>query len=176
MAQTFRHVAACAVLLTVSPSVLRAETSRESIIKGYLDLKPSASAGVLRAGLLCLPSGSAQVADFVSSEAEFQRVLDEVVDPLVASGKRQLVPIRSVRLSALDAKLCARGYGVFGLGDKVSHSGTVQVSFEVETLGNDDRPTFDSKSIKLEIGKKDGRPLRSMLTLALQELLEPKAP
>jgi hypothetical protein len=176
MANTFCHVGAYAVLMTMSPSPLGAETPDTGAIRGYLNLKPTASAGVLRAGLLCLPSGTAQVADFVSSEIDFQRVLDNVASALAASKSSRFSPIRSVRLTGLNAKLCARSYGVFGMGDKVSHSGTVQVTFEIETGGNGDRPTVDSRSIKLEIEKKDALPLRSILELALQELLDPKNP
>lgn len=92
----------------------------------------SDGAGKRRAGLLCLPNGKLRVRDFASSAIAFRATVAQALDDrksaypaLVANGTAL-----SVSLVLINANLCARSWGAFGRGDRISLSGTTSVTFE----------------------------------------------
>lgn len=134
----------------------------------------SDGAGILSGGLVCIPSGRLHVSDFVRSEAEFRSLVDEALqaDQNLSQGVTLDRPRISITLKAVNAKLCARGYGVWGMGDRRSLSGkskflfdwTYQVSTEVTLTGTNE--------ISVDLKKADAQPVGSILPIALRLLTE----
>lgn len=95
-----------------------------------VSMNASEKVGTQSAGWACLPSGTLHARDFASD--------DDLVGWLEAAdngraGDKPLTDMYSelhVTLQSIKAKLCAKSYGMFGLGDKRSLSGTAEFGFD----------------------------------------------
>lgn len=89
-------------------------------------------AGPRRAGALCFPHGAFKVRNFAANDAAFRTIVERALrnrkaalPALVANGTTL-----TISLKAIKANLCARGWGAFGQGDRVSLSGNAAVTFD----------------------------------------------
>jgi len=88
--------------------------------------------GSLKAGSLCFPRGSLKITDFVSGERDLINRMESI---LVDDDGREFThhyPIGAkihLYLIGLDSHLCAKSWGVFGLGDTKSLSGNIRAEF-----------------------------------------------
>ncbi len=71
--------------------------------------------------------------DLVSDESQFALLVRQVLDERAARGQGSLgdgsAPKIELRLKSAAVKLCAKSWGMFGMGDTKSLSGDVQLSF-----------------------------------------------
>ncbi len=129
-------------------------------------------AGARRAGLLCMPNGSLRVRDFVSGESEFQGV---VRDALAAAQPAAAALVSdgttlTIRLMAIDAKLCARAWGAFGRGDRVSLSGKAAFTFDwavADKVGS----RGDTSQVSFEVARTEAATADQILRSAVDRLL-----
>ena len=129
-------------------------------------------AGAKRAGLMCLPNGNLRVRDFVYGETDFNGIVSEALAAaqpaaaaLVADGTTL-----SLKLVSIDAKLCARAWGVFWHGDRVSLSGKASMTFDwvmTDMAGS----RHETSSVALEIARADAATTDQILRRAVDRLL-----
>lgn len=141
-----------------------------SELSAKLAIPLSASSGVLSAGTLCLPKGKSHVSDFVTSEVEFRRFAADAYLEVVQGAAGDSAKNLEVKLTGIEAKLCAKGYGMFGLGDRRSHSGKANFTFETTLLRSDGNLLTSRKLILLKIDGKNPQPLSALLPQALKDL------
>ncbi|MGH6785669.1 MAG: hypothetical protein ACREBO_02475 [Novosphingobium sp.] len=134
------------------------------------------SAGISGAGLLCLPKGVLQIGDFVESNRDFQRRLEIAIER--RNGAVAFVPTAglgselTVRLVELESKLCAKSWGVFGLGNTKALSGKVRLVFAWTMHSGSPPISTDTEVIELHIGKKNAATPAALFDQALEVLVE----
>ena len=134
------------------------------------------SAGMLRAGLACLPSGRLTRGDFVADPTEMQQDLHDALaalDParlaaLPGGGKAAL----TIELREISTRLCNKSYGVFGRGDTRSLSGEARFLFGWKAASAPAGEPAGTVEIVLTPGKRDGATPRSLFREALARLAE----
>ena len=122
-------------------------------ISTAVEVPLSNGAGIVSGGLACFPSGRLHISDFVRSEGEFRELVNEAFQADQNSPRGSIIDRTqvSISLKAVNAKLCARGYGVFGMGDRRSLSGnskfvfdwTYRVSTDVTKTGTTEIHSFE---------------------------------
>lgn len=131
-----------------------------------------ARAGTAKAGMLCLPSGGFRVADFVASDVEFA---NQAREAFLSNGARATTAAQPeadglrIRLDRIEASLCARKYGAFGLGDKRSLSGQVEFEFSWTVTGD---LIARHEIVRLAVPKTKGKPAEAFLQDALAVFAE----
>ena len=138
-----------------------------------VDIPFSTAVGSLRAGKLCLPHGKMRVRDFVSGQSAFGLMLSQAVAELNSERQTQLSilsPLVSVHLVGISAKLCAKNWGVFGLGDRSSLAGDAAFTFEFSINRNGER-AIAQHQVALKLKANDAQPPAEILNNALSELL-----
>ncbi len=81
------------------------------------------------------------------------------------------MPTELVILTAVDANLCARGYGAFGMGDRRSLSGRASFTFRLQWQDGQQRPPT-LRTVSIERSKKEAIPADQYLALAMQEVVK----
>lgn len=147
---------------------VRAAPNRFSV-----DFPLSKTVGPIRAGTLCLPKGSMRGADLVSDEGQFALLVRQVLDDRAARGQRSLgdgaVPRIELRLKAAAVKLCAKSWGMFGMGDTKSLSGDVQISFAWKIDG---LAALTAEQIVLKIQSRDRLTAQAIMRRAVEAVLD----
>jgi hypothetical protein len=138
-----------------------------------VDIPFSMAVGSLRAGKLCLPHGKMRVRDFVSGQSAFGVMLSQAVAGLNTERQTRLSnlsPPVSVHLVGISAKLCAKDWGAFGLGDRNSLAGDAAFTFEFSMYRNVARATVQHQ-VALKLKANDALPPAEILNNALTKLL-----
>lgn len=173
-------LAYAALLLATSPASSIQQTtvatgddasqSTATPVTGSLVAPVTDAAGVVSAGLACFPSGRLRIADFVRSESAFRDAVRDAFsgDPNAPrlNGKATI----SVALKSIDARLCARGYGVFGMGDRRSMSGESKFAFDWTYQPNEGDLKMGSTQVIIKLKKSEAQPVDAILMLALARL------
>lgn len=161
-------LATASLAQATEPTGTAAQTPRQSLIGPAL----SDGAGILKAGLLCIPKGRARVADFVPSEAAYRRIFE---DAAYDKGEASSLAANWPTLTRIDANLCAKGFGVFGMGDKRSMSGRVSFTFQFsEGAGQVRAPSM--KTVLVDRTAREAIPTEQYLPLAIKSLVDTLAP
>lgn len=135
------------------------------VIAGTVAIASEDGVGSLSAGKLCLPKGRLRTRDFVASGDAFQLLLNESAQAL---GNRDRLRSSAISLTAIDARLCAKGWGAFGTGDTQALSGKAAFRFEWVPTGSDAR---QSRLIDIAFDGKGARPPEDYLREAVRRLL-----
>ena len=134
---------------------------------------PSASAGTAMAGLLCLPSGRLRIAHFVAGEGDLlsqaQAAFAAADRPSLGGGGQAPAKL-SISLEGVEASLCARKYGTFGLGDRRSLSGRAEFRFSWSAIRAGENAPARTELVRLEVPKAQARPIEALLADALAVL------
>lgn len=80
--------------------------------------------------------------------------------------------LKVVSLKAINAKMCAKNFGVFGLGDRRSHSGRATFLFEISSQDVGGQTVRVDRTIELQIDKSAPQPIIALLPIALEKLFE----
>lgn len=142
----------------------------EGRAEATLGVPLDARAGVAKAGMLCLPSGRLHVSDFVASEQEFSNQVGRAFEREVGaetSFPSPAVPSVRIVLTSIDAELCARKYGAFGMGNRRALSGRVEFHFAWSAPGYGD---VRQELISIDVAKSSGKPAEAILPDALAVL------
>ncbi|MFM9934950.1 MAG: hypothetical protein ACKVOL_01990, partial [Novosphingobium sp.] len=130
-------------------------------------------AGQRRAGLLCMPNGGMKVRDFVSSNFAFKSIVDQALQDmkpkaavLVADGTTLTISLKGIK-----AKLCARSWGAFGKGDRVSLTGTATVTFDWSVV-RPSREHHATAEVTLDVAHADAAAPEEILRQTVNRLLE----
>lgn len=128
--------------------------------------------GGLQAGQLCFPKGSLRGTDFVADEDEFDFLVRQALDEQSGQDSAPLgtsaAPRIAVHLKSAAVKLCAKSWGMFGLGDTKSLSGTANFTF---AWRKDGQGTLATETIALEVNVKDRLTAPAILRRAVITLL-----
>jgi hypothetical protein len=152
--------------------VASASDTRAAVVFGeaVLGLPLDARAGVTKAGMLCLPSGRLHVGDFVASEREFSERARHALDgeeSIGAASRPLSAPSLRIVLTGIEADMCARKYGIFGLGNRRALSGRVEFDFSWSILGDD---AVKQEHIVIDVAKSSAKPSDAILPDALSIL------
>ena len=130
-------------------------------------------AGQRRAGLVCMPNGGFHIRDFISGESAFHELVDQVLNEAKTKAAPLLAnrTVLSISLISINSKLCARSWGVFGQGDRVSLTGTARMTFDwlVARSGSTRR---ENTEIVLDVARSDAASTDQILRMATERLLE----
>ena len=121
--------------------------------------------GPVRAGLLCLPNGNLHGRDFLRSDADLAVRLQEVM----AEGDQTDHGTLTVRLQSLSVSLCAKSWGVMGMGDRKALSGKADFAFAWSTQAEHSPDKVARVTIKL--GKDQAMPPDDIMQEALRRLV-----
>ncbi|WP_156135700.1 hypothetical protein [Novosphingobium subterraneum] len=135
------------------------------------DLQLKRSVGRLRAGQFCLPKGSISGADFISDTPQFDLLMRQTLDAqpptdqiLLGSGS---APKIEVHFKSAEVKLCAKSWGMFGMGDTKSLSGKAAFTF---TWKKDGQKALAVETIALEVNGKERLTAPAILRRAVNVL------
>ena len=134
----------------------------------YLDVAPEEKVGSVSAGLMCLPKGQLRVADFVDGRTGFTQ---SVFEAWKLRSNLVTVQIAEVHLTAVNVKLCARSWGLFGRGDTKSLSGRVEFRFR-RLLANAGAAQTSDDTVAFTLEKRDALPASEILVKALRILFD----
>ncbi|MFM6830630.1 MAG: hypothetical protein ACKOVA_09920 [Novosphingobium sp.] len=138
-----------------------------------VDFPLAKTVGPIRAGTLCLPKGSMRGSDLVSDEGQFALLVRQVLDERAARGQRSLgdgaVPGIELHLKAAAVKLCAKSWGMFGMGDTKSLSGDVQFSFAWKIDG---QAALNAEQIVLKPQSRDRLTAQAIMRRAVEAVLD----
>jgi hypothetical protein len=131
---SFVRYAGVAILSLLTPlrSVYGEVVPLISVDSATINLPFDKKVGSVRAGTLCFPKSSIRVSQFVESSRDFRRAIQEhlnVASDVEASRRPASGPMLSFSLTDIEAKLCAKDWGVFGSGDTKALSGHVVFHF-----------------------------------------------
>lgn len=127
-----------------------------------------ATVGIRSTGLVCIPTSRLVLEDFVPDQEAFkERVAKEL--SLMNSADAVHTTIKSIRLVKIEAKLCAKRYGVFGTGDKRSLSGKAVFTFDYVGTRNAS-VTSGLLHIDVEARPKDAMLEREFTVAAIRQL------
>lgn len=150
-------------------------SSASTYVTGRLAVGADDRAGILSAGMLCLPHGILRVRDFVSDAREFEQSLNLAISRLDAQSYADFAFANgtslTVRLTNVDAKLCSRKYGAFGFGDRKNLSGKVLVSFEWSKVSGGNYVNGGKEDIEVITSKNSAKPLNLIFSDAIDKLV-----
>lgn len=139
-----------------------------------VNVRANAVAGTMKAGTLCLPSGRLHVSDFIAGDDEFK---SQVQRALAAANSELLIERHlsggtlKIYLEGVEASLCARKYGMFGMGDRQSMSGGADFHF-AWSVGRTGPVAVVTRAetIHLDVRKNEAKPAALFLADALAVL------
>ena len=140
-----------------------------------VNARPDARAGVAKAGTLCLPSGRLHVSDFVAGDGDLtdraQQALSTVRNERGLLAQPPSGRMLKIYLEGIDASLCARKYGMFGLGERRAMSGSMDFHFtwSVSRTGTV-AVAPRAETIHLDVRKNEARAVEQFLSDALVAL------
>ena len=142
---------------------LTSPASAEDLGQADLQLRilPEANAAAVSraAGLLCLPNGSLHLNDFMPSAEAAHAVLSAALPRGDAARQPELI----VTLSGIGGKLCARDYGMFGMGKRQSFTGSVSFRFEWSARGQPRRAAV----VTVDVPRREPATATAIFTQAL---------
>ncbi len=126
-------IATAAAMLISSGAATAASVKSRNLVAG------SEKVGGVSAGWACLPSGRLHARDFVDDDADMADIINSLMTEKAENRRMEAVEASAysslrIDLVQIKAKLCAKSYGVFGLGDKKSMSGKSQFTFNWEIV------------------------------------------
>lgn len=136
------------------------------------DLQLNRSVGPLRAGQFCLPKGSITGADFIPDTQQFDLLMRQTLDAQSPAAQLSLgtssAPKIEVHFKSAAVRLCAKSWGMFGMGDTKSLSGKADFTFAWK---KDGQGAIASETIALEVNAKDRLTAPAILRRAVAILL-----
>ena len=171
------YCTALAFASLVSPSSNQmGSAERNSVsISTSISLPASAVVGSRRAGNLCFPNGSLRVSDFVRSTTEFDEMAQSAFSRRSSfQAGRALLNHGAIviTLKSMGARMCAKGYGLWGTGDRQSLSGNVSFQFGWSYTPTSSTPRTGSRTIEIKLSGKEARSTETILPQALEILAE----
>lgn len=160
------------VISALAVPAYAAEQDGKPLLQAIVSLAFDATAGTAKAGMLCMPNGRFRVADFVVSDSEFSARAREALLPRADAAKREksaAIERLRITLDRIDASLCARKYGAFGLGDRRSLSGQIEFEFSWSVTGG---ATARHEIVRLEVPKNRAKAAEALLPDALAVLAD----
>ena len=136
-------------------------------ITASIDFPLESAVGPVRAGLLCLPKGSLRGRDFVRSERDLAKMVRQAASEL--DGHGQAFDGLQIHFQALRVKLCAKSWGVFGMGDTQALSG--KADFVFAWRGSDVPAATQVSRLQIDLDKDDAMPPDDIMQEALSRLL-----
>ena len=169
-------IACGGMLLIAAPPEVRGEDSTNVAARGAIEtirveLPFDARAGSMKAGKLCFPSGVLRVFDFVSSDRELREITEQAVRANLSASEGSNLPNLELKLTAIDASLCAKNYGMFGLGDRRSFSGRTTIKFMWRMAGTGSG-AWNTKVVALKFGGKNPRRLEDLVPEAVNAVVQ----
>jgi hypothetical protein len=141
-----------------------------------IDFPLHSSIGPLRAGQLCLPKGSVRGSDLIADGNQFDLLVRQVLEEQASGGQSSLgngaVPKVEVHLRSAAVKLCAKSWGMFGMGDTKSLSGDVEFTFAWK---RDGQAALSVAKIAFKVNGKDRMTAPTILRRAVMSLLKQAA-
>ena len=167
-----RRTLASLGLRAVSLGLAQPAGAAEPAGKGAADL--DRRTGIESAGLACFPRGVTTGRKFVADREDFAAMLKSELSELEPDEKARL-PFSTaaqgeIILSAIESKLCAKGYGILGRGDTKSLSGSARFTFEWNVTDPGGSRRSGTEIIALNLGKRDALTPPGWLRLALRRL------
>lgn len=167
------------MLLIAAPREVHGEDSTNVAARGAnettrVELPFDARAGLMKAGKLCLPSGVLRVSDFVSSDRELRAITEQAIRENPNASKYSEQSNVEIKLTAIDASLCAKSYGMFGLGDRRSLSGRTTFKFLWRTAGAASG-AWNEKTVDLKFDGKNPRRLEDLVPEAVNAVVQDAA-
>lgn len=92
---------------------------------------------------------------------------DKVFGPNAQVAAQSVVGELAIDLKSIDAKLCAKGYGMFGTGDRRSMSGEVRFAFDWTLTPATGNLRTGRMLVTVKLKKSEGQPVEAVLPLAL---------
>jgi len=77
-----------------------------------IQIEKGVAVGSKSAGWICIPSGKLHLEDFVDDRREFQSIVEDAIRRRSSFAKYDM----KIELLSISSNLCARNYGMFGLG------------------------------------------------------------
>lgn len=145
-----------------------------SPVRFAVDFPLSQSIGPLRAGQLCMPRGALRGTDLVRDDREFALLVRQTLDDRASRGLPSFgdgaAPLIELHLHSANVKLCAKSWGMFGMGDTKSLSGDADFTFTWR-LASGGR-SLNVEKVELRPKSKDRVTGPMILRLALENVLE----
>ncbi len=154
------------LLPALSQAALSQAAAASAVPRASIAFPLSDVVGPVRAGLLCLPNGNLHGRDFLRSDADLSVRLQDVM----AEGDQTDLGTLTIRLQALSAKLCAKSWGVMGIGDRKALSGKAEFAFAWSTDPTQSSPDKVTR-ITVRLGKGQAMPPDEIMQEALRRLV-----
>lgn len=142
-------------------------------IKSYILVPLNKKVGSVRAGTLCLPKGSMSRAEIYLDEREFSGMLADAIERQGLEGYSSdlhVPKILKVELHNITVRLCAKNWGVFGLGDRESLSGNAQFYFAWQ--GTESAAEMEHSKVEINLTPHEAMPIKAIAMLAVEKLLK----
>lgn len=161
-----------AIFICILPNTPTAAQSsaQNPIINVFTDLQYRTRVGHLRAGKLCLPNAALYFDDFYVSKSRLIELVYLAVHNLTAGKFKSKVEAEglNIRLVDVDAKLCARSWGMFGSGARDQLSGSVHLAFQW-SFGS--APLGDQQSLDVDVPSSEARPKEAIARLTVDQII-----
>lgn len=159
------------VRAAIGVAILLVSQVTSASAKMRVDFPLTKSVGPLQAGQFCLPKSSLRGSDFVSDEYQFDLLVRQTLDEQAMHNKGSLgsgsTPKIEVHLKSAAVKLCAKSWGMFGMGDTKSLSGKAAFTF---TWKKDGQKALAVETIALEVNGKERLTAPAILRRAINVL------
>ncbi len=140
------------------------------VINVMTDIQYRTRIGHLRAGKVCLPNAALYFEDLYVSKSRLNELVYLAVQNLPAGKFKSRVKATglNLRLVDVDAKLCAKSWGLFGSGARDQLSGTVRLVFQ---WSHGSAPLVDQQSLEVAIPSDEARPKDAIARLTMDRLI-----
>lgn len=139
-----------------------------------MDLKNSV--GIVGAGLACLPAAKLVGSDFVDDKGEFADLLRSALANLEVAKRSKLPGALNSRLqiglTGMKTKLCARSYGIWGMGDRKSLSGNAQFTFEWKVRLESGNIQSGMRIVNLQLKKNEAMQPKPIFRMAIEQFVD----
>lgn len=128
--------------------------------------------GRLSAGTLCLPNGLLHLRDFVEGDSDFATIASQSLWGFEQArvNRRGEVPSISIDLKSTTAKLCAKAWGAFGMGNTKSLSGDVSFVFDWSSTSSSGLRRSGSSTIAFRVPVKQALVPKMIFQEAVQRV------
>ncbi|CAM8636318.1 MULTISPECIES: hypothetical protein [Sphingobium] len=133
-----------------------------------IDFPLESAVGPVRAGLLCLPKGTVRGKDFVRSQRDLARMVRQAASEQNGTG-RAFADLQ-IHFQGLRVQLCAKSWGVFGMGDTQALSGKADFVF-AWSRGPGTPAEKQVFRLQIDLSKNDAMPPDDIMREALNRLL-----
>jgi len=151
------------------------QSERTTIENLSTEIEPlrEARVGSLSAGIFCLPRGSLYREDFVGSVSDFRDVVESELANYrerASTDVEKSLGLERVALRSIDARLCAKKYGVWGTGEQSALSGRISIQFDVDRLVAG-RAITSTRTIAFDIEGAKAMTARQIFAKAVSQLI-----